>query len=57
VSESEFDCVGKPNGNYPNPEDRTKFYMCSNEYAYLFDCPPGTYFDPDTSTFEPLPTS
>ncbi|XP_050731276.1 peritrophin-1-like isoform X2 [Eriocheir sinensis] len=29
----------------PNPDDCSQYCECSNGYAWLFDCPPGTLFD------------
>lgn len=42
-----YDCSGKSNGNYPHPDDDTKFISCANGYAYEQDCPQGQRFDPE----------
>ncbi|CAH1258875.1 MRC1 [Branchiostoma lanceolatum] len=45
-------CRGRPDGTYPDPEDCTKFYMCSNGIASSFSCPKGLHFDIKTSRCE-----
>jgi len=39
-------CYGKPNGDYPNPEDEHTFITCSNGKAHIMPCAKGTVFDP-----------
>uniref|UniRef100_UPI00358E2C11 acidic mammalian chitinase-like n=1 Tax=Myxine glutinosa TaxID=7769 RepID=UPI00358E2C11 len=40
-----FDCFGKANGNYANPENKYTFFKCSNGYKYLYDCPASLVYD------------
>ncbi|KAI8516821.1 hypothetical protein Bbelb_054020 [Branchiostoma belcheri] len=40
-----FTCQDLPNGNYPDLEDCTKFYMCSHGLASSFSCPGSQLFD------------
>ncbi|MFG1793695.1 carbohydrate-binding module family 14 protein [Nocardia sp. NPDC049149] len=43
-------CTGKADGDYPYPNDRTKFVTCSNGMTQTQDCPPGLVFDPKSGT-------
>ncbi|KAI8498066.1 hypothetical protein Bbelb_240100 [Branchiostoma belcheri] len=43
----EFSCNGLPNGNYPDPEDCSKYYSCSNGIAYSMPCPAGLNYNED----------
>uniref|UniRef100_A0A8C6WZ31 chitinase n=1 Tax=Neogobius melanostomus TaxID=47308 RepID=A0A8C6WZ31_9GOBI len=38
-------CVGKPDGLYPNENDKHTYYHCHNQQTYLMPCPPGLVFD------------
>ncbi|XP_078670908.1 uncharacterized protein LOC144911026 [Branchiostoma floridae x Branchiostoma belcheri] len=38
-------CQDLPSGTYPDLEDCTKFYMCSNGISSSFSCPDGLLFD------------
>ncbi|XP_050952236.1 acidic mammalian chitinase [Labeo rohita] len=40
-------CVGKTDGLYPNPDDRTTFIQCSHGKPYLQHCVDGTVYNPD----------
>jgi len=47
VTTSDFDCSDKPDGNYSDPADSTKYYSCvAHKHAYLQSCPPGQHFNP-----------
>jgi len=48
----EFDCAGRPDGNYPNPADPASYFSCSGGLAYLMPCPEGLHYNPDTDTCE-----
>lgn len=41
----EYSCVNKPNGNYRNPENCSKFFMCSNHLTYSMNCVTGLHYD------------
>ncbi|XP_019635215.1 PREDICTED: lactose-binding lectin l-2-like [Branchiostoma belcheri] len=41
-------CEGLPNGNYPDPDECTRIYSCSNGIAYLMDCPEDLYYNEKT---------
>ncbi|KAM9759181.1 acidic mammalian chitinase-like [Menidia menidia] len=38
-------CNGKPDGLYPNPDDRTSFYMCAGGITHIRHCGTGSVFD------------
>ncbi|XP_061642110.1 acidic mammalian chitinase-like [Phyllopteryx taeniolatus] len=38
-------CNGKPDGLYPNPDDRASFYMCAGGITHLNRCGSGSVFD------------
>ncbi|XP_073678942.1 acidic mammalian chitinase-like [Garra rufa] len=40
-------CASKPDGLYPNPDDRTTYIQCSNGKTYLQHCFDGTVYNPD----------
>ena len=40
-----YDCSGKDDGLYPDPEDCHNFFECSNERSLFFTCPDGLAFD------------
>merc|ERR1712121_255922 len=42
----EFDCHGKPNGNYTDPYSCERFIVCEGGYAFPEYCPPGLFYDP-----------
>jgi hypothetical protein len=45
-----YSCSGKPDGDYPDPSDNTKFISCvAQQYAYQRNCPQGQHFDPEAS--------
>ncbi|QIS09817.1 chitin binding peritrophin-A domain-containing protein [Nocardia arthritidis] len=41
-------CADLPNGNHEYPGDPSQFVKCANGYAYTYDCPEGTHYDPDS---------
>lgn len=42
-----FTCDGKPDGDYPDPTDCSKFKKCAGSRAFTFSCAPGTLYDID----------
>ncbi|KAJ0023443.1 hypothetical protein NQD34_003342 [Periophthalmus magnuspinnatus] len=38
-------CNGKPDGLYPNPDDKNAFYMCAGGITHHRNCGAGTVFD------------
>merc|ERR1719295_2229103 len=40
-----YDC-NHGDGTFPSPYDCTEFYVCSNGYTHVFQCPAGLYYDP-----------
>ena len=40
-----YDCTGKDNGLYPDPDDCHNFFECSNENSLFFHCPDGLAFN------------
>jgi hypothetical protein len=42
-------CVGREDGNYNHPTDRTKFVTCVNNIPVSQNCPEGTRFDRDVA--------
>ncbi|XP_078670904.1 uncharacterized protein LOC144911022 isoform X2 [Branchiostoma floridae x Branchiostoma belcheri] len=42
---AQFTCDGKPNGNYADPKDCSKYYSCSNGNAIQITCPEGLYYN------------
>ena len=52
MSAAAFDCIGRSDGNYPNPFDCGSFYFCSNGDAYLFHCPSILHFSIVTNRCE-----
>uniref|UniRef100_A0A3P9IQ92 chitinase n=1 Tax=Oryzias latipes TaxID=8090 RepID=A0A3P9IQ92_ORYLA len=38
-------CNGKPDGLYPNPDDRATFYMCSGGITHLTQCGAGSVYN------------
>jgi hypothetical protein len=45
---NQFDCTGRPDGNYANPADPSTYFACSGGIAYLLHCPEGLHFNPAT---------
>ncbi|XP_078585736.1 uncharacterized protein LOC144867557 [Branchiostoma floridae x Branchiostoma japonicum] len=45
-------CKGKPDGNYADPEDCSKYYECSNGLTYLMSCQEGLYYKEETDQCE-----
>jgi hypothetical protein len=50
---SSIDCAHLEDGDYPNPQDKTSFYTCSNGNAYLQHC--ASYGDGNKLVFD-VPT-
>ncbi|XP_038604910.1 chitotriosidase-1 [Tachyglossus aculeatus] len=42
-------CAGKPDGHYPDPNDKTSFYICANGETFEQKCPPGLIYDASCS--------
>lgn len=38
-------CSGKPDGMYPNPENKNSFYMCVGGITHIRFCGAGTVYD------------
>uniref|UniRef100_A0A8D2L054 Acidic mammalian chitinase n=1 Tax=Varanus komodoensis TaxID=61221 RepID=A0A8D2L054_VARKO len=38
-------CANKPDGTYADPENNTKFYICTNKQTFSFTCAAGLIFD------------
>ncbi|CAL8133849.1 unnamed protein product [Orchesella dallaii] len=48
-----FDCYGLEDGNYPHPEECTKFVSCvAGKYLYIRDCPADLHYDPRSDRCE-----
>lgn len=47
-----FDCTGKPDGNYPDPDECAKFYKCSGQVLLVVCCSDGLGYNPNTNKCE-----
>jgi len=45
-------CIGKPDGQYPHPNDCALFVICKDENLEVFQCPSPLLFNPETSRCE-----
>lgn len=43
-----FNCAGRPNGNYPDPNNCYGYIACSNGHAYRMPCPAGLVWNDAT---------